>query len=204
MSLKNREAERLRKLRRTIFRLVQGVEAGWKPADVTFSAARVVVAACFVGTDVSELAKVTCLPEGFVARVAARCRKERIWHGAKIRAAWDQDDIAFVCDALVAAGVVIRPPEDAVTTTNKQRRAKRLASGVCTACGRPRSSPDRRVCDVCRQIQKNSDQRKAERRAVPLSVQVSDPLYQIAPKGYPAESGALTEVNAADPARPRA
>lgn len=185
------------KLRRRIFRIVSDVSvARWRPIEIEFRTGMVLVAAAFIGTNEKAIADLLGFSESLVARVAARCRRDRIWVGDKVRGAWmsKDGDFAFMLDAMVAAGSISREPEEGVTERGKAKRYGWRDAGLCTQCGRARSS-ERLVCDLCRAAHKARSARRKEPKPLrPMELRESDPRYasrEISPRSKPSEDETL-------------
>jgi hypothetical protein len=163
----NRKRVELMKLRRTLFRAIQSVDRRWNPASHSFSCAMVLAACHIAGDHVDVVSEITGFSRDFCGRVIARLRKDRVLYAGKIRINWHDahGDVGFICDALVAAGLVRRGADPKVVAAGKERRDARASKGLCVTCGGQRETG--RTCAKCREAVKASAKRRADRLTSP-------------------------------------
>jgi len=167
------------RLRRKLFRLVSGCAvADWRPGDMLFNVAMVVLAGCFVGPEPSALSKASGVSEAVCERIGARCRKNRIWRNGKARGHWDSEhgDFAFMLDVMVAAGIIVRPPDRALAAKRLAARQAAKDIGKC-GCGRALDQDGYRTCSRCRQSVSASLSRRKSLSAQPLDFASVNPFY---------------------------
>jgi hypothetical protein len=175
------------KWRRFLFRTVQSADRRLKPSDAVFSAAMVMAGVSVFGVHRATLAQVCGFSEAYVGRVLSRLRKARLLRGESLRVMWDHDqhgDIAFICDALVASGAVVRMPKDGTTAAGQKRRQAWRDAGRCVNCGGDRDGAQA-TCLTCRGAVARSAQRRVDRERGVWTPQwtPADPRYKISGDG---------------------
>ena len=130
MSLTGFDPKRIRRWRRDIWRLLQGLD--FKPVQIP--AGMILLAVQSFGTDAQVLSEVTGSSVDYVKKVLKRLRKQRIVTGQTLRARWDDPDdfrsaINVMLDAGVAAGIWSRFPNPKRSAAQKARRPETRATG---------------------------------------------------------------------------
>ena len=147
------------KLRRWLFRTVKSLDPRWPASSVSFQAGMVLLAAVRLATtDPIRLSEAVGCSRDFVERIGKRARKHRLWRAGTVRVEWmkDMGDFAFVLDAMLATGQVVRSASAQRIDNAKSQRAQRLAQALCPNCGRPQDLEKRKICSHCRESMKRS------------------------------------------------
>lgn len=80
------------------------------PDDPSYTTYLILLSSAIVGPNIKKIAKFAHIPRKDVRERAVNLRKNKVWVGGHVYAEWFEKDggIAFICDALVADGLVKR------------------------------------------------------------------------------------------------
>jgi hypothetical protein len=122
------EPKRVRRWRRDVWRVF--AEEGFSPVEV--SAALVLGAVAFFGTDLGVLSELTGSSRDYCRKVLRRLRKQRVLSGTTLRTRWQDDKVGHLAeflDAGVAAGIFSRCVNQKRSAAQKARAPETRARG---------------------------------------------------------------------------
>jgi hypothetical protein len=123
------DKQKIRKWRKQVWRVL--AREGFQPAHM--NPVMVMAAVDVVGTNPALVSSLVGVSIDYVTKVLRRLRKQRVLSGQTLRVRWDEPGfegrVAFILDAMVATGEVVRPPDEKRSAAQKARAPETRVRG---------------------------------------------------------------------------